>query len=218
MKKLFTAIKKHDFDTVKEILERKPDLITCVAKQPPKSDDGKSLLQVAIKDGTIEIANYLLDKGADVNFMEAEGSASGWRMPVIQDAVANAVMKCRWCLVDMKGNEEVQHTKEESDEAFGLLKRMIDMGAKLDVVDSYGNTTIERATMDSEKILPKYIYATGEYTEDRKITEELRHDLMRIFGLLFENGLTSHIKMRTSEMTVNEFYSKQPLAEFLDTN
>lgn len=41
MKKLFTAIKKHDFDTVEEILERKPDLITCVAKQPPKGDNGK---------------------------------------------------------------------------------------------------------------------------------------------------------------------------------
>lgn len=217
MKKLFNAIKNHDFDTVKEMLEQKPDLIFCIAKQPPKSDDGKSLLQVAIKDGTINIANYLLDMGADVNFIEAENSASGWRMPVIQDAVANAIIKCRWCIVDKDGNETVQHTKIESDEAFELLKRMVNMGAKLDVVDSYGNTTIERATMDSQKILPNYIYATGEYTKNRKITEELRADLTRIFHFLFENGLTSHNKMRTSEMTVNEFYSKQPLAEFLNS-
>ena len=70
MKKLFTAIKKHDLDTVKKILEDKPSLISCTAKAPPKSDDGKSLLQVAIKDGTAEIADYLLDRGADVDFME----------------------------------------------------------------------------------------------------------------------------------------------------
>ena len=89
------------------------------------------------------------------------------------------------------------------------------MGAKLDVVDSYGNTTIERATMDSQKILPNYIYATGEYTRNRIITDDLRHDLMRIFGFLFENGLTSHIKMRTAEETVKEYYRKQPLDEFL---
>lgn len=216
MKKLFNAIKKHDFDTVKDILEHKPDLISCVAKQPPKSDDGKSLLQVAIKDGTIEIANYLLDKGADVNFIEAESSVSGWRMPVIQDAVADAIIKSRWCVVDKDGNEIVQHTRKESDEAFDLVKRMVSMGANLDVVDSYGNTTIERATMDSQKILPNYIYATGEYTKNRIITEDLRFDLTRIYNFLFENGLTSHIKMRTSEMTVKEFYNKQPLAEFLD--
>ena len=215
MKKLFNAIKKHDFDTVKDILERKPDLISCIAKQPPKSDDGKSLLQVAIKDGTIEIANYLLDKGADVNFIEPESSVSGWRMPVIQDAVANAIIKSRWCSIDIKGNETVQHTKEEADEAFDFLKRMVSMGAKLDVVDSYGNTTIERATMDSQKILPNYIYATGEYTKNRKITEDLRSDLIRIFDFLFENGLTSHTKMRTADETVKEYYRKQPLAEFL---
>lgn len=216
MKKLFSAIKKHDFEMVKEILEQKPDLISCVAKQPPKSDDGKSLLQVAIKDGTMEIANYLLDKGADVNFIEPENSVSGWRMPVIQDAVANAVIQSRWCIVDKEGKETVQHTKKESDEAFELLKRMIDMGANLDVADSYGNTTIERAAMDSQKILPNYISRTGEYTKNRKITEDLRDDLTRIFSLLFENGVTSHVKLRTSEMTVKEYYSEQPLAEFLN--
>ena len=216
MKKLFNAIKKQDLDTVIEILEHKPDLISSVAKQPPKSDDGKSLLQVAIKDGTIEIANYLLSKGADVNFIEAESSVSGWRMPVIQDALANAIIKSRWCSVDKESNAIVQNTKKEADEAFELLKRMVSMGANLDVVDSYGNTTMERATMESQKILPHYNYVTGEYTKNRKITEELRCDLTRIFHFLYENGLTSHIKMRTSEMTVNEFYSKQPLAEFLN--
>lgn len=216
MKKLFSAIKKHDFETVKEILEQKPDLISCVAKQPPKSDDGKSLLQVAIKDGTMEIANYLLDKGADVNFIEPESSVSGWRMPVIQDAVANAVIHSRWCIVDKEGRETVQHTKKESNEAYELLKRMVDIGANLDVVDSYGNTTIERATMDSQKILPNYISRTGEYTKDRKITEDLRDDLTRIFSLLFENGVTSNVKLRTSEMTVKEYYKRQPLAEFLN--
>lgn len=216
VKKLFNAIKKKDFCTVKEVLERKPNLITCVAKQPPKNIDGKSLLQVAIKDGTIEIANYLLDKGADVNFMEAEPCASGWRMPVIQDAVANAIMNSRWCSVDFQGNEVIQHTKEEADAAFELLKRMVDMGAKLDVLDSKGNTTIEIAVLNSQKILPIFNSVTGKYTEKRKITEELRFDLSRIFNFLFNNGLTSHIKMRTSGMTVKELYSKQPLSKFLN--
>ena len=207
MKKLFTAIKKHDINLVKEILEDKPDLIDCVASQPPKSDDGKSLLQVAIKDGTIEIANYLLDKGADVNFIESDTSSNGWQMPVIQDAISLAIMKTRWCVVDTQGNEIIQHTKEESDEAFLLLKRMIDLGADLNRVDSKGNTTLEKAAMQAQQI-----------TEKRKITNDLRSDLERIFSLLFEHGLTSNVKMRTSNMTVKEFYSKHPLNEFLQNN
>ena len=167
MKKLFTAIKKHDFDLVKKILEEKPNLIDCVAKQPPKSDDGKSLLQVALKDGTIEIANYLLDKGANVNFIESDTSANGWQMPVIQDAISLAIMKTRWCVIDAHGNESVQHTKEESDEAFLLLKRMIDLGADLNSIDSKGNTTIERATLQVSQILPMYNPNTGQYTEKK---------------------------------------------------
>lgn len=215
MKKLFTAIKKHDFDLVKRILEDQPDLIDCVAKQPPKSDDGKSLLQVAIKDGTIEIANYLLDKGANVNFMESDTSANGWQMPVIQDALSCAIMRTRWCVLDAQNNEIVQHTKEESDEAFSLLKRMIDLGADLNCVDSKGNTTLERAVMQAAQIMPLYNPNTQQYTEKRKITNDLRSDLERIFSLLFEYGLTSAIKMRSSNMTMKEFYSKHPLNEFL---
>ena len=216
MKKLFTAIKKHDLDTVKKILEDKPSLISCTAKAPPKSDDGKSLLQVAIKDGTAEIADYLLDRGADVDFMEDEDCISGWRMPVIQDALSNAVMKTRWCSTDFQGNERVQHTKEENDGAFALLKRMISMGAKLDVSDSYGNTTMEIAALQASQILPLYDARTQGYTSKRKINEDLRSDLERIFSLLFENGLTSTVKMHNSEMTIKEFYSQKPVSEFLE--
>lgn len=215
MRKLFAAIKKNDVDLVKKILEDDQNLIDCVAKQPPKSDDGKSLLQVAIKDGTIEIANYLLDKGANVNFMESDTSANGWQIPVIQDAISCAIMRTRWCVLDAQNNEVVQHTKEESDEAFSLLKRMIDLGADLNCVDSRGNTTLERVAMQAAQIMPLYNPNTHQYTEKRKITNEFRSDLERIFSLLFEQGLTSNIKMRTSNMTIKEFYSKHPLNEFL---
>ena len=67
MKKLFTAIRKSDLETIKQIIEKKPELVNCTAKQPPKKDDGQSPLQVALKTGNTAIANYLLDHGADVN-------------------------------------------------------------------------------------------------------------------------------------------------------
>ena len=51
MKKLFKAIRNNDLDTVRQLIEKKPELVNCTAKQPPKKDDGQSPLQVALKTG-----------------------------------------------------------------------------------------------------------------------------------------------------------------------
>lgn len=36
MKKLFLSIRQGDIQQVKELLQKKPELISCIAKQPPK--------------------------------------------------------------------------------------------------------------------------------------------------------------------------------------
>ena len=92
MKKLFTAIRASNLEMVRQVIEKKPALVNCVAKQPPKKDDGQSPLQVALKTGNIAIANYLLDRGADVNFIEDESCCNAWRTPVLHDAINCAVM------------------------------------------------------------------------------------------------------------------------------
>ncbi len=71
MKKLFTAIRQGKLDEVAAILDKKPELIACLAKAPPKKDDGQSPLMVAIKSDHLEAAHLLLDRGADVNFQDA---------------------------------------------------------------------------------------------------------------------------------------------------
>ena len=83
MKKLFTAIRASDLEMVRQIIEKKPELVNCIAKKPPKKDDGQSPLQVALKTGNTAIANYLLDMGADVNFIEDETCCNAWRTPFI---------------------------------------------------------------------------------------------------------------------------------------
>ena len=53
MKKLFTVIRQGKLDEVALILDKKPDLISCLAKAPPKKDDGQSPLMVAIKSDNL---------------------------------------------------------------------------------------------------------------------------------------------------------------------
>ena len=96
MKKLFQAIRKGDLDEVRRLLEQKPSLVNCTAKQPPKKDDGQSPLQVAVKTHQFAIANELLNRGADVNFMEDSTTCcDDWCMPVLHIAAMAAVNCCR---------------------------------------------------------------------------------------------------------------------------
>ena len=83
MKKLFTAIRQGNLDEVKSILEKKFELVNCVSGALPKKDHGQSPLQVALKTGKYEIADYLISHGADVNFMEEEDDDPGLRAPVL---------------------------------------------------------------------------------------------------------------------------------------
>lgn len=92
MKKLFQAIRQGDLAAVETLLDQKTELIACTAKKPPKKDDGQSPLQIALKTGQLAIAEFLLDRGADVNFIEAPDCCNEWRGPVIHDAINAAIM------------------------------------------------------------------------------------------------------------------------------
>lgn len=106
-------------------MEKKPELVNCVARQPPRKDDGQSPLQVAFKTGRFEIAHLLLDSGADVNFIEGPDSCDDWRMPVLSHAVLTAGMSCRHTVCTDLGDrvlkEEVS-SQEKADAAYALLK------------------------------------------------------------------------------------------------
>ena len=187
MKKLFTAIRQGDVDMVTALLDRKPELVGCTVKAPPKKDVGQSPLQVAIKSSHFVIAHLLLDRGADVNFMEAADCGSDWQMPVVQDAIMAAVMTTRWNARWPEGYR-VYHTKAQADETFALLERMIRMGADLTRRDSHGRTSLDRALLDARRIIPSFHHGERRYLEDRQLTPELDEDLMRIFRLIITSA------------------------------
>ena len=187
MRKLFKAIRHRELAVVQEILGKKPDLITYTSKQPPKKDDGQSLLQVSIKTGNFEIAEYLLDIGADVNFIEKE-SCNTWNMPVIQDAIMAAVWCSRFMRLSAGKEWQLYNTKEKSDQAYNLLKRMFELGADIRGLDSHGNSCITRAVLDARQVLPVYSHVEKKITGNTPINDELREELTRIFALLYAQG------------------------------
>lgn len=169
MKKLFTAIRQGRLDEVRELIEKKPELVNCISGPTPKKDRGQSPLQVAFRTGNYEIANYLLACGADVNFMEAEDGDPGLRAPVLFDAVNASI--CSLCYNDFAG----------SDAAFGYVKRLIAAGADVNKLASNGHDAITWSITRSEMIFER----ASAYPD---IQNAARSRLTEILDLLIENG------------------------------
>ncbi len=211
MKKLFKAIRAGEADAVKELIEKKPELVNCTAKQPPKKDDGQSPLQVALKTGQTAIASYLISRGADVNFIETS-SCNAWRAPAVHDAINCAVMFCRWNMDDPVLGYRVFSTKEKAEEALAVLKKMTELGADVNALDSYGNSGLNRFALQARQILPAYNYAEHRETEGRTFTPELHEDLSNVLRVLKEAGGDPDYEAPNLGYSVRQFCSEGSIA------
>lgn len=213
MKKLFLAIRNDDLETVKDLLEKKPELISCIAKHPPKKDDGQSLLQVSLKCQRFQITDFLLSLSVDVNFIESDNSLNQWRSPVIHDAIRAAVMSCQWNSTTF--GFEVQSTKEDAKKTLSPLEKMIEMGADVNAQDSYSNSCLDTACYSALDVIPCYNYRDKVYSTNCVFTEELRNDLSKIFKLLRSHGADVHYVCANFTQSVLERHEKQHIYEFL---
>ena len=210
MKKLFTAIQKNDIITVKALLDKSPNLISCTSKGAPKKYDGQSPLQVALKTASTEMIELLLTYRPDVNFIEDESCINEWRAPVIHDAINRAIMFSRWNVKNINGQTEVYNTKAEADESFTILQKIIALGADVNAKDSYGNACMYRACLQARQILPR------KGSDDRVLTSELRFDLARIFDLLISSGADmDYISPNAFGKKYREEYADEPVGEFI---
>lgn len=168
MKKLFKAIRQENLEEVKAIIEKKPALVNCVATPPPKKDNGQSPLQVAIKIGAVEIVNYLIESGADVNFMEAEDDDSGLRCPVLHDAIRMVMMSLCYKKFD------------KSDQGLKIVEELLKRGADPNKKASNGFEALNMTISDAEYVLDNDIYSDS--------WEKAEQQLVKLFDLLIQYG------------------------------
>lgn len=147
--------------------------------------------------------------------MEAEDCASGWRAPVLHDAINAAVMNSRWSESSLPTDGGVSHPQAEADRAYLILKRMLDMGADIRGVDSHGNSCIWRLCLQARQVLPSYNHSMRTIETNRILTPELEEDLKRIFTLLYSHGMNPDDIKPGESITVRELYKAEPVSQFL---
>lgn len=181
IKNFFDAIRHRDFDTVRQLVDADNEYLTVCNFAPPKKDDGQSGLQVAFKTVNFKIAELLIDRGADVNFME-HSEINQWRAPVLHDCIMATIMNCR----------TMQKDTEVFDFAHSLLDTMLAKGADPNAVDSYGNTCLGRAIMDANQMIDHPFFKgetswAGEGLND-KGREVALHQIRSVFKSLIDAG------------------------------
>ena len=209
MRKLFLAIRHDDLQKVKDLVDNKPELVHCTAKQPPKKDDGQSPLQVALKTANFDIADYLLDMGADPNFMESEDCCyNEWRTPALHDAIRAAVMESRWNVRrggwrDEPVRYEEMSNPEVTGQAYRLLEKMISLGGDVNKLDSVGVNSVWRFFLDAYQVLPR------DDDDNRNLfSDKVHSDLLRILKLLKSAGARFDVVHPSVGWTVKECFTK----------
>lgn len=171
---------------MKKMIAATPELTNSRASAPPKKDDGQSPLQIAFKTGRFAIADFLIDHGADVTFIE-ESEINEWRAPVIHDAIRAAAFNMR---VAYKGNAETFAT------AIAMLKKLLDNGADPNTTDSYGNNCLARALLDLRIQLTSIPWEDSSTTDSHAVFDE---DAKQLLGVLLEYGADIHASNKTRE-------------------
>jgi ankyrin repeat protein len=142
IKIFFQAIRNGELQKVNELVEGNREYLSATNFAPPKKDDGQSGLQVAFKTGNFEIAEYLIEQGADIDFIETS-NINDWRAPVLHDCIRATVFN----------SFTLQKDTSYFDKSFFLLKKLLIKKANPNAVDSYGNNCLNRALMDAKQML-----------------------------------------------------------------
>lgn len=184
MKKLFTAIRRGKLDEVAAILDKKPELIACLAKAPPKKDDGQSPLMVAIKSDHLEAAHLLLDRGADVNFQDAVNPYGfNFSAPIWYDAVVQCFLRA--------GDHVSEERKERTKGYFLLLRRLLDMGMDPNRKTSHGLNAWQHALNEYDNFAHR---SYADYYRETAMEEQrrLRAMLKAVLDELLKHGADIH--------------------------
>ena len=204
---IFEAIKNDDFEQVKALVEADHACVNAIAPKKPADTKGMSPLQAAVTTGWHrKIAWYLLEHGADVNFIEPIGLQPYQADPVLFDVAQVAIRNARrWELNEETGEYRLMHTKKDADEAFAFLQAVVERGANLKMTDYYDNGVMTRALYAASCVYPDPRYRGFRHSDEQD------EDLLRIFRFLLDSGAEKETVSKVSKTNNTGMYQDKPI-------
>ena len=212
---IFTLIRQDDLAQVKALVEKDAALVNAVAPPKPADTKGMSPLQVSLTTGWHkDIADFLLDSGADVNYADTGKGHRPQGRPVLHDAVSVAIWNSRRyaCVDPDDANNkdfEWKHSQAEAQRAYQLVKRMIEMGADVNGVNNYNDNALAAAVQQAGYLCPEKDPLTGRMPTGLKITPEMTDDFQAVFRLLIQAGADTENRNSYNKMTIRQFYENK---------
>ena len=161
----------------------------------------------------------MIMNGANVNYSPDKKWAEEAR-PVLFDGVNAAIWTARRYAWDEKSTEplilEWKHTKEEADDAFAFLQRMLELGADVSQTDYYGRNCLMESVSESNNLCPVKNHDTSGYYPGRPITPEMCEDVCRIFKLLIDAGADKNNVLSQSKKSIREHYENESVWQICD--
>ncbi len=193
IKDFFKAIRSSDLKKVKEFVDNNPEYLSVCSFAPPKKDDGQSGMQVAFKSGNFDIAAYLINKGADVNFKD-KSVLNEWNTPVLHDCLRAVIFS--------------SSDTENFEAVFNLLKLMLQKKADVNGLDSYGNNCLMRVYLDARQMINQPYFNDQPIILDR---------IREVFRELIEHGADVNYCIRDlgtiKEVIIQEEFEKYELLD-----
>ncbi|MBD5135181.1 MAG: ankyrin repeat domain-containing protein [Lachnospiraceae bacterium] len=172
MNKLFKDIRHGDIEAVRAAISKNVTIVNEVYNaKTPKKDIGQSPLQVAIKCGEFEIIEFLLEKGADSDFMEDSALVppNSVCMSVLHDAIIGVFSALCY------------KQYSQSENYMNLIKLLLENGANPNRKTSSGMLPIGTAVDEAEMILER----KNAYPDIQEITKKR---LFETLDLLIKYG------------------------------
>ncbi len=155
-KEIIIAASKNDFELVKYIADRRPQLVDIA------DDNLNTPLIFAVNKGNYETARFLIERNASVNFVNKEGNT-----PLIIACTSNSYKMVRLlCL--KKANHGVRNIHGHTPliiaarlGSYDIVKFLLGEGARIDYKDNEGFTALMSAVYSGDKRTVDLILAKG---------------------------------------------------------
>lgn len=90
---------------------------------------------------------------------------------------------------------------------------LLEHGADVQGTDRYGRGVLMEAVEETGRLCPSRSEENGEFYPGRPVTEEMRHDIRRIFRLLIDAGADRENRSAYSGKTIRQHYEGSPVWE-----